>query len=187
MCLTFDDKCKTNWEGSTQELGALQLMNKTVHALSQQGDKLLQQMPGAGTVQELAEDFLHRCWQEMSLTRSWIAWTMSLMVAWLTSHLGRCRHKESRTEKKVFARARQVKRKQLCALLFASWKEMFAKMAAMTEAATKAATASRDSAGLHGWWIRCSKCELEQWHPSRTANSIKDFAQSRALRWFRST
>ena len=89
MCLTFEDKCKTDWEGSTQEFGALQLMNKTVQALFQQVDKLLQQVPDAGTVQELAEDFLQRLWQEMTVTRSWIAWTISLIAAWLMSHLGR--------------------------------------------------------------------------------------------------
>ena len=197
MCLTFDDKCNTSWEGATQEFGTLQLMNKTVHTLSQQVDKLLQQMPDAGTVQELAEDFLQRLWQEMSMTRSWIAWTISLIAAWMMSHLSRCKHRQSRTKKKVFARAKQVRRKQLYALLFASWlhycgramdQEMFMKMAAMTEAATKAATAAEVGlASLAGDQVEQVRVPVACKRDCKQPQGLKDLAQSRAVRWLRST
>ena len=186
MCLTFEDKRKTDWEGSTQEFGALQLMNKTVQALFQQVNKLLQQVPDAGTVQKLAEAFSQRLWQEMSMIRSWTAWTISLIAAWLMSHLSRCKHRQSRTERKVFARTKQVRRRQLRASLFASWlrcgramdQEMFMKMAAMTEAATKAATAAEVAlaslAGGTGGASSSSSSSMQ----AGLANGFEDPAQS---------
>ena len=180
MCLTFEDKRKTDWEGSTQEFGALQLMNKTVQALFQQVNKLLQQVPDAGTVQKLAEAFSQRLWQEMSMIRSWTAWTISLIAAWLMSHLSRCKHRQSRTERKVFARTKQVRRRQLRASLFASWlrcgramdQEMFLKMAAMTEAATKAATAAETALASLAGGSGGAKFEFEQQHAGWTCKQL---------------